>query len=609
MARKWSRAKEECVASLLDLCASPRQLKQVCAHVVANGQSQNNFLAAKMVRAFAEMGCVESSRVLAQSISSPNIFVWTALIRGYSLQPGLDNSQEAVLLYQRLHRIFPPVRPLSFTLSSVLKACAEAAAIEEGRQVHAHGFKDGFQLDGRLQTSLVNFYGRCGRLADARQVFDVMLTSGVDDIQAWNTLISRYAEAGSMEAARSLFDGMPAHNTHTLVAMIAGYAATGEMEHARQLVDAGLLPSEKNSVLCTAMITGYSRCGDLLAARAVFDGLGCKDVASWNAMIAAYAHAGFAGEAVGLFRQMLDNACEHRAEPNETTIATVASACAQFGSPNLARWLQTQIDRRGEELLNSHTVAALIDLHSKCGDLRRAYDLFCRWNRKDLVCYSSMIAGFGIHGCGREAIGVFEELKEANLKPDAVCFVSLLAACSHCGMVEEGRRYFELMTAEYGILPAADHYICLVDLLGRAGRVDEAYRLIAERMPPWARLHAGVWGALLSACRSFTNVEIGEEAGRRLMEMEPENAGNYVLLANIYAMERRWEEAARVRGAMRRRGMKKPPAWSLAEGEGGGERKFMTGEAYEYELETVLQLLRRELKDQGYIPGMEEAEE
>ncbi|KAI0511457.1 hypothetical protein KFK09_012087 [Dendrobium nobile] len=612
MARRWSRAEEDRIASLVDLCAgTTRQLKQIHSHVVANGQSQNNFVAAKLVRTFAELGSLEHARAIVDDLISPNIFVWTALIRGYSLHPCLDNSgsHQAISLYERLRQFYPAVKPLSFTLSSVLKACAQLRALGKGGQIHSHVFKHGFLVDSPVQTTLIELYGKCGHLRDARKVFEEVFTRGELDIQAWNTLVVAYAEAGDMDTARNLFEEMPVKNTHSYIAMINGYAAVSKMKLARQLLDELFSSNEKNSVVFTAMITGYAKSGDLLAARQMFDEINNKDVASWNAMITAYTHAGLTEEAVALFHLMLDISNGQNAHPNPTTIATIASAFAQSGSPSQASFLQAYVDHHGTELLNGHTIAALIDLHSKCGNIDKAYNLFCRWKQKDLVCYSAMIAGFGIHGCAEKAIKLFEEIQEANSKPDAICFVSLLSACSHSGMVKEGKKYFELMRSKYCITPTAEHYMCLVDLLGRAGMVEEAYRLITEGMLVGVRPNAGVWGALLSACRSYCNVEIGEIAARWLMEIEPENSGNYVLLSNIYAKVRRWDEVAWVRAAMRRKGIRKEPGWSLVEMEGGRRSKFITGEAYDMELEAVLVALSWELEDYGYIPNMDEIED
>lgn len=595
------------MVGLVRRCASVRQLKQVHAHVVASGQSQNDFVTTKLVRTFAELGSLDHARAIADAGRNPNVFVWTALIRGYSLSNSSSSWKEALLSYTQMSRR-PGIKPLTFTLSSVLKACLQLLALDEGTQIHAHAFKHGFQLDNRVQTTLIDFYGRCKCFVEARQLFDKILRCGLMDVHAWNTMIAVYAKAGDMGAARCLFETMPEKNTFTWVEMIGGYAALGQMNSALQMFELASANGEKSPVVNTAMITGYAKCRDITAARSMFDEMTKQDVASWNAMISAYSHAGLNDEALNLFKFMLSTTGQCKVEPNHATIATIVSVCALSGSRSLANWIQNYINHRSAELLNSHTLAALIDLHSKCGDLDRAYDLFRGWKCKDLICYSSMIAGFGIHGYGKDAIGVFDELKEVGLKPDATCFVSVINACSHAGMVEEGRRYFQMMKDKYCIAPTVEHYMCVVDLLGRAGCVDEAYRLITDEMPPGIRLNAGVWGALLSACRIYSNVQIGEEAMRHLMELEPENAGNYVLLSNIYAKAQRWEGVARVRALMRSRGMRKPPGCSWVEVE-GSVTKFLTGEVYDGRLEMVLELLRWELKDRAYLHGIGEFNE
>ncbi|WOL16177.1 pentatricopeptide repeat-containing protein [Canna indica] len=508
-------------------------------------------------------------------------------------------SKEVLLLYARMRR-FPEIKPLTFTISSVLKGCSQLVAFEEGKQIHADAFKHGFQFDARVQTTLIDFYSKCKRLTEARQVFDGIARAGLDDVQACNTMIAGYAEAGDMVAACALFESMPERNTVSLVVMIGGYASQNQMDSAHKLFERGLADGEVDVVVCTAMITGYAKCGNILAARSIFDDMPERDVASWNAMISAYSQADLNDEALDLFRLMLSTTCWQKVEPNHATIATIVSVCANYGSPSLANWIQNYVDQSGRELLNSHTVAALIDLHSKCGNLNKACELFQNWKHKDLICYSSMIAGLGIHGRGKDAVELFERLTKSGLKPDSICFVSVLTACSHAGMVDEGRRYFRWMRDEYCIPPTADHYMCIVDLLGRAGCIDEAYRLIATDMPPSVRRYAPVWGALLSACRTYSNVTVGEAAARHLMELEAENTGNYVLLSNIYAKAKRWDGVARVRAVMRARGMRKPPGWSWVEVE-GALMKFMTGEVCDERLERVLELLEWELRDQGFL--------
>ncbi|XP_072992882.1 pentatricopeptide repeat-containing protein At2g29760, chloroplastic-like [Typha latifolia] len=606
MSRCWRRAEEDRIVELVSRCSSLRHLKQLHARVIVSGHSNNSFVATKLVRSFAELGSLRYARVIANSVRNPNAFVWNSLIRAYSQADSPDSSREAIFLYTQMHKC-PQVEPLSFTLSSALKASARLMALAEGAQIHAHVYKYGLQNDARVQTTLIDLYGKCGQLVEARRNFDGIVRAGAKDVQVWNTMIAAYATTGDMESAEFLFARMPERNTFTWVEMIGGYAACGKLHSARWILESGLDNRDVDKVVSTAMISGYAKCGDVAAARLIFDEMRERDVASWNAMISAYSNAGLTDDALDLFKIMLRNSGLSKVEPNHATISTIVSVCAHSGSPKLANWIQGYVDHCCLKLLNNHTVAALIDLHSKCGDLERAYKLFSKWKHKDLICYSSMIAGFGIYGRGKDAIGVFNELKEANLKPDGICFVSVLTACSHSGMVDEGRRYFQMMKDEYHILPTGEHYMCIVDLLGRAGCIDEAYKMITSEMPPSIQTHAGIWGALLSACRTYSNVKVGEEAARHLMELEPENAGNYVLLSNIYAKAQKWEGVAWIRALMRSRGMRKPPGWSQVDMESGFV-KFITGEVYDSHLEMVLELLNLELKDQGYIGSIVEVE-
>ncbi|KAF9604180.1 hypothetical protein IFM89_003926 [Coptis chinensis] len=443
-------------------------------------------------------------------------------------------------MYERMHRCGDIGKDLAigFALASVLKACVGVGvkAVEEGMQVHGHVMKYGCYEDVRVQTKLIDFYGKCGLMEEAERVFDRM-----NDF-TWEAMISGYANVGRMDDAQKLFDEL--------------------LEDCCEL--------DMNAVVCTAMITGYAKCGDIEAARRVFDGMFRMDVVSWTAMISAYCQAGLYVEAVDLFKLMLKIGGETK--PNESTVSSVVSACTHLGSVELARWIKEYIYSRGKELLNTHTVTALIDMHAKCGEPDEAYELFKQWKDKDIVCYSTMIAGFGMHGRGVEALEIFSQLREDGVRPDNICFVIVLSACSHAGLVNEGCRYFDVMQKEYSILPTADHYMCMVDLLGRAGRIADAYRTIVEVMPP-VEPNAGVWGALLSACRVHHNVEIGEIAAKHLLEIEPENAGNYVLLASIYAKARKWKQVEYVRGLMKSRGATKSPGLSRIE-IGGRSHKF-----------------------------------
>eukprot|EP00268_Persea_americana_P001189 TRINITY_DN10361_c1_g1_i1.p1 TRINITY_DN10361_c1_g1~~TRINITY_DN10361_c1_g1_i1.p1 ORF type:complete len:631 (+),score=110.07 TRINITY_DN10361_c1_g1_i1:410-2302(+) len=625
--RRWSKAEEDRIIGLVKMCQDIQQLKQIHAQLFVKGQSQNNFLLTKLVRSATALGNLEQARSLFNGIESPGVFLWTAMIRGYSQQDDCRLCKEALMLYAHMHNCGLSTKgqtSLTFTLSSVLKACIRLSksdtselALAHGMQIHAHIIKYGFQSETRILTTLICLYSWCKCTKEMQQLFDRMPESQ-RDIQAWNTIIAGHARHGNMEAALSLFQLMPEQNLHTWVEMITGYANGGQMDRAQELFDtlkvSSMFADDRNrtadAVVSTAMITGYSKCRDIASARLVFDTMTQRDVASWNAMIAAYSHAGLFDEALDLFHLMLKGPRGVATQvvcPNETTMATVISACAQFGSTDLAQRIEDYVDSRRCDLLNRHTATALIEMHSKCGNLEKAYKVFQRWKSRDVIYYSAMIEGFGIHGQGMEALRIFSQLLEEGLQPDGICFIAVLSACSHSGLVDEGYSYFKSMRDEFKISPTADHYMCMVDLLGRAGHINEAYRLITDVMPP-VKPHAGVWGALLSACRTHSNVELGEVAAQQLLDIEPDNAGNYMLLSNIYAKDRRWEDVGKVRALMRRHRMRKLPGCSWIQ-VGNSTQKFFTGDIWDQKLWETLELFGEELKDRGYLLCRENRED
>ncbi|KAL5702141.1 hypothetical protein ACHQM5_027393 [Ranunculus cassubicifolius] len=488
---------------------------------------------------------------------------------------------------------------LGFALSSVLKACVSGLALGEGLQVHAHIAKYGCCGDICVQTKLIDFYAKCGHMEEAQKVFDRMPER---DIQSWNTMIDGFSKSGIMEGAVTLFEQMPDRNIITLERMISGFANLGQMDIAKEIFDELLLQEGEKKVsaaVYTVMITGYAKCGKLRAARLVFESMDGRDAVSWAAMIFAYSQAGFSREALDLFKLMLNRG---DVKPNQNAVSCVVSACARIGSIELARCIRDYIYSRGSEVLNTHIVTALIDMHSKCGEPDEAYKVFNSWKYKDVVCYTTMIAGFGMHGRGEEALGIFSQLQNDGLRPDSVCFAVLLSACSHGGLVNEGYKYFDSMINKYQITPTTDHYMCIVDLLGRSGRIVEAYRTIVEVMPP-VEPHAGVWGTLLSACRVFRNVEIGEIAAKHLLELDPENSASYVLLADIHAKARKWKDVAKAWSLMKSRGIHKPTGLSWIDIV-GTTHKFQDGNNDNQFLDVMIQILARDLAAEGYSPGL-----
>ncbi|XP_020577401.1 pentatricopeptide repeat-containing protein At4g22760-like [Phalaenopsis equestris] len=504
---------------------------------------------------------------------------WTRSIRSSA---DLRRHRNALSLYAQMLRFGHLPDP--FTISAVLKACAHAPSMPAAVAIHAQIHKLGHLANVYTQTSLVYLYSKLDGVTTAQKVFDQMPVRNVvtwnsilhahlkaldiknarrvfdeipvKDVVSWNSMVSGYAKAGEMDLAAELFWAMPERNPASWNGMISAYIDRRDMEQARKLFDE--MPVRSN-VSWIAMISGYSRCGDVASSENLFKTMNTKDIFSWNAMISCYAQNGFSKDAIQLFNRMRKP--DTNVTPDEMTFSSVISACSQLGELRFGMWIETHISSIGIEM-DDHLRTAFIDLYSKCGGMDQALKHYHHLRKKDLVSYSAMILGFGINGRCDEAISLFNEMVKSRIVPNSATFIGLLTAYNHAGLVDEGQICFDSMWRKYFVLPSTDHYAIMVDLLGRKGRLEEAYRLI-QGMP--MEPHSGVWGALLLACKLHGNVELGEIAARNCFVLAPDSSGYYVILANIYAEAGEWEKAKRLRKVMVEKGLAKVPGCSWVE--------------------------------------------
>ncbi|GMH08479.1 hypothetical protein Nepgr_010319 [Nepenthes gracilis] len=352
-------------------------------------------------------------------------------------------------------------------------------------------------------------------------------------------------------------------------------------------------------------------------SRYLFDQIRQPDLVSWNTMLAAYAHCGASDvtsangfssvqnaelsvEVLHLFSRMQASSIR----PNELTIVALISACADLGALSQGIWAHAYV-LKNKLGLNHFVATALIDMYAKCGCLGMAHQLFDEFPQKDELCYNAMIQGLAIHGYGHSALDLFKMMKLKGLAPDSVTLLVTLSACSHSGLVEEGCKLFESMRKEYGIEPKLEHYSCLVDLLGRAGRLKEAEDRI-QRMP--MKPNAILWRSLLGAAKLHGNLAVGEVAVKHLIELDPQTSGNYVLLSNIYARIDKWEDVNRVRRLMKDRGIDKMPGNSWIEID-GAMHEFLMGDRTHPRLKEIylkLEEMNRKLQAHGHKPRTQE---
>ncbi|KAG6768138.1 hypothetical protein NC652_018930 [Populus alba x Populus x berolinensis] len=374
------------------------------------------------------------------------------------------------------------------------------------------------------------------------------------------------------------------------------YARGGDVVCARTLFDA--MP-EKSLVSLTAMITCYAKYGMIDEARVLFDGLEERDAICWNVMIDGYAQHGLPNEGLLLFRQMLNA----KVRPNEVTVLAVLSACGQTGALETGRWVHSYIENNGIGI-NVRVGTSLIDMYSKCGSLEDARLVFERISNKDVVAWNSMLVGYAMHGFSQDALRLFKEMCMIGYRPTDITFIGVLNACGHAGLVSEGWKFFYSMKDEHGIEPKVEHYGCMVNLLGRAGYLEEAYELVKnmeiEQDPV-------LWGTLLGACRLHGNIALGEQIAEYLVSQNLANSGTYVLLSNIYAAAGNWEGVARVRTLMKESGFEKEPGCSSIE-VNNKVHEFLAGDLRHPKSKEIYEMLEEIngwLKSHGYTPQTE----
>ncbi|XP_051126089.1 pentatricopeptide repeat-containing protein At1g53600, mitochondrial [Andrographis paniculata] len=467
-----------------------------------------------MVDGYCKIGRLDEARKLFDSIKEcANQFTWCSMIDGY-LKSG--HFEEGFRLFSQM-REETKVRIEPTIATVLLESCGKIGRYKEGCQVHGLVSRSGLEFDVFLGNSIVAMYSRFGRANEARIMFDSMSSK---DVVSWNSLIYGYVQAGRLEEAYELFEKADSKDLVSWTTLIAGFSNRGF--------------TEKGVWLLSKMPEW--------------------DDVSWTALISGFASNGEYEDAIHWFVRMLRNTIK----PNPLTLSTVLSASGNLSILSLGLQIHSFSSKTGVEI-DLSIQNSLISMYAKCGSVHDAYRIFQSVATPNVVTFNSMVSGFAHNGYGGEALNVFRRLIVEGHEPNEVTFLGVLSACTHAGLVNEGKKFFNSMKSFFKIEPTLDHYACMVDLLGRAGLVDEASKLIAS-MP--VEPHIGVWGALLGACRSYVHPDLAEVATRRILEIEPDNAAAYVALSDIYSFvgNRRGEEEVRL--SKRFKGVKKSPGCS-----------------------------------------------
>ncbi|KAJ4703111.1 Pentatricopeptide repeat-containing protein [Melia azedarach] len=644
--------------SLLNLCENSHHLRQIHARYILHGLHQNLTLSSKLIDSYANLGLLNLSEQVFNSITNPSSFLYNTVLNNMSK---FGEYEKTLLVYQQM--VMQCMYPNEDTYSYILKSCSCLNDVKNGKKVHGQVVKLGFDSFDDVGDALVEFYMNCGgnfeneqalierklkgsksywnslisgaaqngKAEESFKLFKLMRMEGVEpdaatsinllrssvdlnsfevgrvvhcvvvvsdlwrDLSVNTALLSMYGKLGSLEDARLLFEKMPVKDCVVWNIMISAYSRSGCPKESLELLmcmgRSGIRTDFFTAIAAVSsiarikyiewgkqmhahvlrngldyqvsvhnsLIDMYCECEHLSYATNVFESVKNKTVVSWSSMIKGYVTHDQSLEALTLFSKMKLAGIE----VDFVTIINVLPACVNIAALEHVKYLHGYSMKLGLNSLSSVNTAILVS-YAKCGCIEMAGKLFDeeKIDSKDIITWNSMISAYGKHGDWSQCFKLYNKMKQSYLRPDLITFLGLLTACVNSGLVEEGREIFKEMKESYGYEPSQEHYASMVNLLGRAGHMNEAGELV-KTMP--FKPDARVWGPLLSACNIHSETKLAEFTAEKLITMEPENAGNYVLLSNIYAAAGKWDGVAKMRTFLRDRGLKKTPGCSWIE--------------------------------------------
>lgn len=574
---------------------SLKHLKQSHSFLITSGLSRDTFFLTKLFHSLTlDHGChLAYASLLFQHMETTSIYLWNTVIGDFSVsaQPLMS-----IVFYTRMRR--NDVHPDNRTFPLLLKSFSQLKN-ENPFPIYAHIVKFGLEFNNFVRNSLITAFVNCGNTLFARQVFD---ESAHKDVVTWTAMIDGYARNGFPIEGLKCFKQMISSGVKvdevTVVSALSAAGMTGNILFGRCVHGFYIQPGRVkwDVYVGCVLVDMYSKCGYSNDARRVFDEMPIKNVVSWSALIAGYVQGNRFKDALLLFQDMLIA----DVRPNQTTLTSVLTASAQLGALDQGRWVHEYINRNALDM-NSITVTALIDMYAKCGCVCEAMLVFENFPKKNVYSWTAMINGLAMHGDALGALKLFRQMLSSGVQPNGVTFISVLSACAHGCLVNEGCNLFEVMKHKYHMEPNIDHYGCMIDILGRAGYLEEARKLIKDMpMEPTP----GVWGTLFGACMIHKAFDLGEYIGSLLIRLQPNHSGRYALLANMYSANDRWDDAAFVRKIMKGKGVEKRPGFSWIE-VNGSIHEFIAFDGSHSEITSLYEMLDNillQLKLADYLP-------
>ncbi|XP_024985420.1 pentatricopeptide repeat-containing protein At3g16610 [Cynara cardunculus var. scolymus] len=563
------------------------------------------YICTALVDFYVKCGLLGEARKVFDKMPNRDVVAWNAMIAGSSLH-GMYH--EMIDLVQEMQKV--GLRPNSSTIVAILPAIGEANELMQGKAVHGFCLRRRFDGDVVVGTGLLDMYAKCECLENARRVFD---TINVKNDVTWSAMIAACVACDSTMEALELFDQLMVKNganmSPVIVATVLRACANlTDINRGRWIHGYSIKLGFVSYIMVgNTLLSLYAKCGIIDDAIRFFNQMDLEDTVSFNSIISGCVQNGHARVAFNLFHDMRSFGIN----PDMETMMGFFAACSHLAA------LQHGACGHSYSVVQGFTEStkvcnAIIDMYSKCGKIEMGRLVFDQMHKRDSVSWNAMIFGYGIHGLGLVAVSLFEHMQTVGFNPDDVTFVCLLSACSHSRLVADGKHWYAAMTHKFQINPRLEHYLCMVDLLGRAGLLSEAYEFIL-RMP--FKPDVRIWSALLGACRIHKNVKLGEEISSKIQILGPESTGNFVLLSNIYSTAKRWDDAARTRVLQRDKGFKKSPGCSWVEINGivhtfvGGDRSHPQWPLINTRLDKLLTAMKNLGYDGDYNFVLQDVEE
>ncbi|GAA0145597.1 hypothetical protein LIER_05759 [Lithospermum erythrorhizon] len=598
MSRKEG-VKADCytISSVLRACAGLGGVEGLVVHGLVEklGVNRDINLCNILLSVYFKLDKVKDSEKLFGEMAVRNTASWNTMVTMYS-QSGLYD--ESIKLFTEMLSE-SETEPDLLTMTYALHACSNLKDLRLGKFIHNYAVRHGCSSDITFNNVLIDMYARCGDMITTKEVFERMERK---DLVTWNSIVQGYIGNELQEEARKTFRLMKMElqpDFVTYVTLLSMCSKLADLLFAKQIICDIIKSGFVSTVVVgNAIVDVYSKCNQMEDAVKQFYNMMGRDIVTWNSILTACSQS----ENWKLGFEMVSRMRTEGIMPDEATVIGTLPLCSVLGAKRQGKEMHACILRLGLESKVA-ICSALIDMYSKTGNLRYSSLVFQLMEAKDIISCTSMITAYGMYGEGKNAIRIFENMKEFGLIPDHIAFIAVIYACSHSGLVKEGQRFFYQLKEDYNIDPRVEHYACMVDLLARSGMLDEAEKFILS-MP--LQPDASIWGSLLSACRSSQNSKLAERVSARILQLGSDDPGYHVLASNVYAALGKWDKVKMVRKSLNAKGLKKDPGCSWVEilnkvyVFGTGDKHFEQFKEVKILLETYLSLMAKE----GYVPNL-----